>query len=79
MLSPGRRDTHRQGRRIRHRHEDTKFEKRFAWCFLARMHASDQPRVDGSFSSDGEEISEIHWICDDSVPDPEIHSITWLV
>ena len=39
------------------------------------MHASDQPTVDLSFSSDSEEISEIHWICGEDVPVPEVESI----
>lgn len=31
--------------------------------------------VDCSFSSDNKEISEIHWICGEDVPDPEAQSI----
>jgi hypothetical protein len=42
---------------------------------LSCMHASDRPKVGCSFSSDGEEISEIHWICDEDVPDPDVQSI----
>lgn len=46
---------------------------------LSCMHASDRPTMDCSFSSDGEEISEIHWICGEDVPDPEVQSNAWLV
>jgi len=31
--------------------------------------------VDWLFSSDGEEISEIHRICGEDIPDPEVESI----
>ena len=41
----------------------------------ACTHASDRPTVDCSFSSDSEEISEIHWICDEDIPNPEVQSI----
>jgi hypothetical protein len=39
------------------------------------IHANDRPKVDCSFSSDGEEISEIHRICGEDVPDSEVQSI----
>ena len=39
------------------------------------MHANDRPKVNCSFSSDGEEISEIHRICSEDVPDSEVQSI----
>jgi hypothetical protein len=58
MLSPGTREAHRQSRRVRHRHEDTRGSRNASHG--AFMH--DQPIVDCSFSSDSEEISEIHWI-----------------
>ena len=39
---------------------------------LSCMH---RPTYDCSFSNDGEEISEIHWICGEDVPDLEVESI----
>jgi hypothetical protein len=60
-------EAHRQARRIRHRHENTGSSRNASHG--AFMHASDRPTVDCSFSSDGGEISEIHWICGEDVPD----------
>jgi len=58
MLSPSTHDAHRQARRIRHRHEDTR-SSRIA-SHGAFVHARDWPTYGAlSISADGEEISEI--------------------
>lgn len=75
MLSPGTREEHRQARRIRHRHEDTLGVRGMLHVVLSRCMRVSDPTVDCSFSSDGEDISEIHWIYDEDVPDQDVQSI----
>jgi hypothetical protein len=74
MLSPGAREAHRQAEEffIAMKTLGVRETRRM---IPSCMHANDRAAVDCEFSSDGEEISEIHWICGEDVSDPEVQSI----
>jgi hypothetical protein len=79
MLSPGTREAHRQAEEfvIAMKTLGVRETRRM---MLSCMHASDRPTADCWFSSDGEEISEIHWICGEDAPDPDVQiDYAWLV